>query len=139
VHETGTFRVNAPAHEAFVLFTPLGERRWAEGWEPTFPAHTTDHSAPGTVFTTRHGGHETIWVVTAREPGVLIAYTRVTPHHRAGTIQVRCADTGDNTTLVEVEYHLTPLGASDDSPFAEGYAAYLRTWEERIAEALGSP
>ena len=132
MREFGTFQVKAPAREAFEFFTPSGERRWAPGWDPRFPAPPVDETAPGTVFTTLHSGQETIWVVTAREPGHCISYARVTPHERAGTIEVRCVDVGDDTTRVEVTADLTPL----DGTGVESYAQYLATWERLIAAAL---
>ena len=132
MREFGTLRVNAPAREAFEFFTPSGERRWAPGWDPRFPAPPADETAPGTVFTTLHSGQETIWVVTAREPGRSISYARVTPNGRAGTIEVRCVDLGDRTTRVEVTTDLTALDGTAPEPYAE----YLRTWERLIAAAV---
>ena len=131
MREVGTFTVNAPVAEAFELFTPLGERRWVAGWDPVFPNPTDDDTAPGTVFTTVHDGHETIWVVTERDPGVSIAYARVTPHHRAGTVRVRCMSTGPDTTRVEVEYRLTSMTGTPEPPLPAGF---FRAWEDRIAE-----
>ena len=132
MREFGTFHVAKPAPEAFELFTPSGERRWAPGWDPRFPEPPADETAPGTVFTTLHSGHETVWVVTAREQGGFIAYARVTPNERAGTIEVRCVDLGDGTTRVEVTSDLTPL----DGAKLESYAAYLSRWERLIAEVV---
>ena len=132
MREFGTFEVKAPTREAFEFFTPSGERRWAPGWDPRFPAPPADETAPGTVFTTLHSGQETIWVVTAREPGHRISYARVTPNERAGTIEVRCVDVGDDTTRVEVTADLTPLDGTE----VESYAQYLATWERLIAAAL---
>jgi hypothetical protein len=37
VRLTGTIGVPLPPTEAFALFTPTGERAWAEGWDPRFP------------------------------------------------------------------------------------------------------
>ena len=132
MREFGTLQVNAPAREAFELFTPSGERRWAPGWDPRFPVPPADETAPGTVFTTLHSGHETIWVVTACERGAFISYARVTPKERAGTIEVRCVDLGDNTTRVEVTADLTAL----DGTALDPYAKYLQTWERLIAAAI---
>jgi len=132
---SGTFRVAAPIETAFALFTPLGERAWAAGWEPRFADPVpADDSAPGTVFTTDHGGHVTIWVVAEREPGASITYARVTPGVRAGTVRVRCAEE-DGGTRVDVEYQLSDLGSGQD-PFPHGFAAYLATWDEAIKSSL---
>ena len=43
----GTFAVQVPPAEAIELFTPSGERRWAHGWDPSFPAAAADETDPG--------------------------------------------------------------------------------------------
>jgi hypothetical protein len=37
VRLTGQIDVALPPPRAFTLFTPSGERAWAEGWDPGFP------------------------------------------------------------------------------------------------------
>jgi hypothetical protein len=136
VRLTGRIGVALPPEEAFLLFTPRGERAWAPGWEPHFPAPTPDDGAPGTVFETHgHGhGHTTTWLVLTRHPGRLISYARVTPHDRAGTVTVTVEDTGGRSD-VEVTYELTaltPAAAPGLDAFARGYPAYLRSWQDAI-------
>jgi hypothetical protein len=145
---TGRVGVPLPPDRAFRLFTPLGERDWAAGWDPTFPAGTAgtggtggtggDDSAPGTVFLTGSGDHSTIWVVTAREPGRLISYARTTPGDRAGTVTVTLAPARSGTEATVV-YHLTALteAAEDDlAAFAANYDDYLVHWQAAIAAAV---
>ena len=67
------------AEAAFQLFTPRGEREWAPGWDPTFPAPSSDDSEPGTVFETEAHGHRGTWLVTDRVWGRQIAYAQVIP------------------------------------------------------------
>jgi hypothetical protein len=38
VRLSGHIDVALPPPRAFTLFTPAGERAWAEGWDPQFPA-----------------------------------------------------------------------------------------------------
>ena len=131
-------RVALPAEEAFQLFTPRGEREWAHGWDPSFPAPTDDDSAPGTVFQTDAHGHKATWLVTDREWGRRIAYAQVVPDHRAGSITVTL-DTIDGGSEVEVVYELTPLsekGEHDLEQFAEDYGDFLRAWRDEIAACL---
>ncbi|MCO5974536.1 hypothetical protein [Actinoallomurus soli] len=140
---TGTVRVGLPPAEAFRLFTPVGERDWVDGWDPRFPVPAGDDTAPGTVFETTDHGRTTTWVVTGREPGRAVAYARVTPGDRAGTVSVvlEGADGGDGGgTAATVTYELTALteaAREDLRAFAAGYPAFLRSWEEAIADALG--
>jgi hypothetical protein len=146
---TGRIRVARPPAEAFRLFTARGEQDWAPGWHPAFPAETPDDTEPGTVFETgghgQPGGHgqATIWVVTDRQPGRRISYARVTPGDRAGTVTVTLSPAGQHgeASDVEVTYQLTALSAAAQPglrEFADGYAAYLQSWQDTISGWLGT-
>lgn len=144
---TGRIQVDLPPDQAFRLFTPRGEQDWAHGWQPSFPAPAPDDCEPGTVFeTTAHGQHTT-WLVTGQEPGKRISYARVTPGDQAGTVTVIISaaaghgDAGDTAEASEVDvtYDLTALtsAAADNlREFADGYPAYLQSWQEAITAWL---
>jgi hypothetical protein len=137
---TGRLHVGLPPAEAFPLFTALGERDWAHGWEPRFPAPALDDTEPGTVFETSAHGQHTIWLVTEREPGKRIGYARVTPGHQAGTVSVRLTAAGDGSE-VEVTYLMTALSEAAGrhlAEFADGYDDYLRSWQDAIAALLAT-
>ncbi len=126
------------AEEAFQLFTPRGEREWAPGWDPTFPAPSSDDSEPGTVFETEAHGHRGTWLVTDRVWGRQIAYAQVIPGQRAGRITVTL-DATERGSEVEVVYEFTSLseaGAHHLKQFAEGYTEYLQSWQNAIAACL---
>jgi hypothetical protein len=130
--------VALPTEQAFRLFTPCGEREWAHGWDPTFPALTTDDSEPGTVFETGIHGHRCTWLVTDRVWGRRIAYAQVIPGERAGRITVTLKVT-EGGSEVEVVYELTSLseaGAQHLKQFADGYGDYLQSWQAAIAACL---
>jgi hypothetical protein len=135
----GEVRVPVAVDDALRLFTPRGEREWAQGWDPAFPGADVDDSAPGTVFTTTaHGrGEEAIWIVAHRTERS-IRYARAIPGVWAGTVEVRCEPAGEET-LAHVTYDLTVL---DDSQrprlraFAAGYADFMAEWEHELAAAL---
>jgi Polyketide cyclase / dehydrase and lipid transport len=131
---TGRITVDLPPAEAFRLFTPRGEQDWAHGWDPVFPVMTGDDTEPGTVFRTSAHGKDTIWLVTSREPGRQICYARVTPGDVAGTVTVTISLSGDHSD-VEVTYQLTALTTEAREglrEFADGYPAYLRSWQDAI-------
>jgi len=135
---TGRIHVDLPPGEAFRLFTPLGEQDWVPGWQPRFPAPAADDTEPGTVFETVAHGHRSVWIVTERKPGVRISYARLTPGSQAGTVTVTISPAGGHSD-VEVTYRLTALteeGASGLREFADGYAAYLRSWQDAISAWL---
>ncbi|HEY4462985.1 MAG TPA: hypothetical protein VGN41_10020 [Streptosporangiaceae bacterium] len=141
---TGRIRVALPPGEAFCLFTPRGEQEWAHGWHPRFPAPAPDDTEPGTVFETDAHGRRTIWLVLDRQWGQRISYARVTPGDLAGTVTVTLSapDAGEQAlgdSEVDVTYRLTALtGASRDKlrQFADGYPAYLESWQDAIAAWL---
>jgi len=143
---TGRIRVGLPPAEAFRLFTPRGEQDWAPGWDPHFPAPASDDTEPGTVFETSPHGQPgthvppTVWVVTNRESGRHISYARMTPGDRAGTVTVELS-AADGASDVEVTYQLTALSVAAEPglrEFADGYAAYLQSWQDAISGWLGT-
>jgi hypothetical protein len=138
---TARIQVPLPPGEAFRLFTPRGEQDWAEGWHPHFPAPAPDDTEPGTVFVTDAHGQHTIWVVTDRQPGRRISYARVTPGDRAGTVTVTLSPAGPHTEA-EVTYQLTALtgaAAGKLGEFADGFPAYLQSWQDAITAVLHVP
>src|SRR5687768_11943930 len=99
---SATIRLEAPPERAFGMFTPLGERAWAQGWDPEF-LHPLDGEAyEGSVFITRAGGRETIWTTIAHDPPRRAAYSRVTPGLHAVVVEVRLRPSDDGGTLADV-------------------------------------
>lgn len=128
---TGAVRLPPGIAAPLDLFTPEGERAWAAGWDPSYPAPAEADSEPGTVFLTQHGPHPGTWIVASREPGRSIRYTRVLAGQDAGTVTV----TLDSETQVTVSYDLTALsepGAAHLAQFAAGYPQFLAHWEQAI-------
>jgi len=135
----GNVAVALPPEEALTLFTPQGERAWAPGWDPAFPAGGDAEAVPGTVFRTVAHDAETLWVVAGRTSRS-ISYARVTPGDRAGTVAVACEPDGAGTRA-EVMYDLTALEPDAEAAldaFAAGYPGFLTSWERAIA-GLGAP
>lgn len=134
----GTVHVALDPVDAWALFTPSGERRWAAGWDPWFPAPAEDETEPGTVFETKHP-HTTTWIVVARVPHRAITYSSVSDAGRAGLVHVDCQPNPDGTTVATVVYDITALnepGAAWLSEFAAGYPNYLEHWQDAIRDAL---
>lgn len=136
-----SFRVDAPIDRVFPLFTPLGERAWARGWDPEMLSGET---ARGTAFrTVGAGGVESVWIVTRYEPAAGAAgYARVAQGSNVGLVDVACTAAGDATD-VAVRYTLTGLGADGDAFVREflspaRYDAFIDEWRTAIAAALGA-
>jgi hypothetical protein len=142
-HQTrsATIRLDAPRERAFEMFTPLGERAWAQGWDPEF-LHPPDGAAgEGSVFITRAGGVETIWTTIAHDPPARAAYSRVTPGLHAVIVQVRLRDAEDGGTLADVSYAftaLTPAGNAGVAEMAEGFGGWMEEWQTSINRALAA-
>lgn len=140
VELTGTVPVAAPPAEALELFTPEGERRWADGWDPAWVHPAGGALAPGAVFRTRHGGEETVWLVAEVDRAAgRVRYVRDTPGSRVGTVEVRCAPAPGGGTIARVTYDLTalsPAGEAYLATFEAGYGEMMAEWERDIARAL---
>jgi hypothetical protein len=137
VRLTGTVEIDLRQEEAFLLFTPTGERAWARGWNPEFPSQGSDDTEPGTVFRTEHDGRESIWTVIQRDAGNSIGYVMTTPGDRCGLIAVACQPSAQGTRAT-VSYDLTALNPGTNEEldrFAANYASFLGDWERAIAEA----
>ena len=137
--QRGGFVLPLPRAEAFELFTAEGERRWVAGWDPVILSEC-GATRPGAVFLTDHGSEHTIWrVLEADRAAGRLAYSRVSPGRRAGTVEVGLVADGDGTR-VEVAYDITSLGADGDdlvrSMDAGGFRRMIDEWERLIGEAL---
>jgi len=137
IERTHAFEVARDAAEAFPLFTPEGERAWAEGWEPRYAWPADGRTERGMVFTTEHGGEHTIWTLTRYDPeSFVVEYVRDTPGSRTGEVRVKCAPLSERRTRVEVTYVLTALSEAGKAKLAELDEARFRGFVERWREAI---
>ncbi len=137
---TGQFELPITAAEAIGFFTPEGERAWAPGWDPTYPAGEPTES-PGTVFITAHGDAETVWVIEKIDRGAhTAAYSRITAGHHAGAVRVRCDDQTEGRCVVSVEYDMTALHPDHpqllDAYNDDSFTAMMTKWATRVTAAL---
>jgi hypothetical protein len=138
VDVTGTITVGALPAEGFRFFTPEGERLWVAGWEPEY-LHPEDGTLrEGLTFRTRHGGEETLWLVSRLSVPTAVDYVRVTPGSRMGSVAVRL-DAAEGRSRVTVSYRLTSLSDAADTTveeFARAFPAYLASWQHAIEAVL---
>jgi hypothetical protein len=144
VLRTASIRLNAPPERVFPLFTPEGERHWAEGWDPVYRYPASGVVEPHAVFVTRgHGGRETIWTVLRYDPPAMrVAYDRVTPGLHAAIVEVACEPADRGGTLAHVTYTFTGL-SDEGNAFVEqhtgqAYRAMLAEWESAINRYLAT-
>ena len=132
--------VELPPEQAMGLFTPEGECRWADDWDPQYP-EANRREGPGAVFTTGHGGHQTTWIMVDHGPGS-VRYARVTQGMTAGTVAVDIVGSGADSTRVRVTYDLTALTSAGESwleAFDADYDTAIRGWSTEIAAGLQRP
>jgi hypothetical protein len=135
---SGGFELPIPAARAGELFTPEGERIWAEGWYPRYPDPDAVGVEPGTVFVTDRQATEAVWVITAVGEAAL-SYARFDPRGVMGTVEVAWEPLSAERTRVEVVYRST---ATDESMrpelarFAAEYDSYMQHWREAIEAAV---
>jgi len=128
----GTVRVPLPVKEAF---TPEGERRWVDGWSPTYPTGARPDITPGLVFEVGKEEGASTWVVAHVDADArTAAYVYVVPSHRAVLVDVAAAPDGEGTRI-RVTYHMTahsPEAYEFVRAFADGYDAFLEGWASGV-------
>lgn len=142
VHSSGDFRLPASLEQVFPLFTPLGEKHWAQGWDPHIYYPVSGLPEIGSVFLTMHADEPaTIWVMTQYAPEIgQISYARTTPQIVAGMVTVQCAAEAPSTTYVRVAYRMTALSEAGNaflSFFAQSHGPrWISSWESAIRHYL---
>jgi hypothetical protein len=135
----GTFRLDAPLARVFPLFTAVGERAWAQGWEPELLSGREER---GSSFRTVRDGRETIWIVVDYRPlEGRVSYARLAQGSNIGLVDVHCAAASEGGTEVSVRYTLTGLDAQGQAFVTaflerEQYARMIEEWRAAISKAL---
>jgi hypothetical protein len=143
VERSSAFVVALPAGRAFDLFTPEGEKAWAEGWEPEYLHPGDGRLAEGMVFRTGTGGEATLWVVTRcdRAAGE-VEYVRATPGSRVAMVTVHCTPLDAARTRVAVRYAFTGLSEAGNEwirAMDHGrYGAFVDSWRAAIEAMLAN-
>lgn len=138
----GSFHLDAPIARVFPLFTALGERAWARGWEPELLSGREER---GSVFRTAHDGRETTWIVVDYRPSEgRVSYARLAHGSNMGLVDVWCDPTAGGGTEVSVRYTLTgldPQGQAFVIRFLDPvqYGRMIEEWQAALAKALASP
>ncbi|WP_165418438.1 SRPBCC family protein [Dyella amyloliquefaciens] len=136
---TRRFHLDAPCARVFPLFTAVGEKQWAEGWDPMLLSGS-EHR--GSAFQTRHpDGQVTTWIVTEYDPAAgRVSYARLAEGSNIGLVDVRCTKDG-NGSAIDVTYTLTgltPKGETFAANFTADahYAAMIDEWQGALVKAL---
>ena len=141
VRSSHEIRIPLPIGQAFMLFTPAGEERWVDGWNPTYIQPQDGATTRGMVFTTGTGPDHTIWFMADFDRANHFSrYMRTTPGIRTGAVEVQCRPEGDDATIVCVTYDLVALseeGAQTLQAFqGDAYATMIDGWRIAIEARL---
>jgi len=138
--QIGRFHLDAPLPRVFPLFTALGERAWAAGWEPVILSGDAER---GSAFRTlSHSGVETTWVVVDYRPTEgRVSYARLANGSNIGLVDVHCTKVPGHGTDVSVRYTLTPVtdaGRAFVTAFLDAahYAEMMDEWRLQASAAL---
>ena len=64
-----TIEIQARPDAVFPLFTPMGEKKWVDGWDPIMHYPRSGEAMEGAVFSTRSEGEaETVWAIVEYDP-----------------------------------------------------------------------
>jgi hypothetical protein len=139
----GTVPVAATVHEAFPLFSPVGEQAWVPGWKPERVHPPGVEWARGQIFRTEEERGEAIWIVARldREQHE-VEYYRVEPGRYVARIEVACRGASVGRSDVSVAYSfvgLSEIGNADIAAMSQAeYDAKMRRWAGWIADHLAT-
>jgi hypothetical protein len=135
-----SFHLDVPLQRAFPLFTALGERAWAPGWDPVMLSGKEER---GSTFRTRnHHGEETTWIVTDYRPAEgRVSYARLAHDSNIGLVDVICTEPRGGGTDVSVRYTLTGVSTHGqkfvrDFLYHDRYVQMIEEWRAAVVAAL---
>jgi len=135
------FHLDAPLARVFPLFTALGEKAWAQGWEPELLSGREER---GSVFRTVHGAREATWIVVDYRPAQgRVSYARLVQGSNMGLVDVQCSAASGGTE-VSVRYTLTGVN-SQGQAFVTGfldpahYSRMIEEWRAALSKVLAAP
>ncbi|HEY7888680.1 MAG TPA: SRPBCC family protein [Steroidobacteraceae bacterium] len=134
------FHLDAPVARVFPLFTALGEKTWAQGWEPEVLSGEEER---GSVFRTVHGDRKATWIVVDYRPAEgRVSYARLVQGSNMGLVDVHCS-AASGGTQVSVRYTLTAVSSQGQAFVTEfldpiSYGHMIEDWRRAISKALAA-
>lgn len=139
VSKSATILLKDEINKVFLLFSPLGERKWAEGWDPEFIYPENGDWVENMVFKTEAGN--TIeknynWILSHLNPkDYQVVYTVFT-ENRVWTIKVQCTAQKKNETKAVITYTFAAFNEKGQKLNIEAiekmYRHGLKDWEEAV-------
>jgi hypothetical protein len=132
-----TQHLAASPQEVFSLLGPVGEKKWARGWEPRFAFPAGGGDEAGAVFTIAGHGPETLWVLnTFDEHRLYVEYLQFTPAVKVAVLRIALKPSGQaDETLAEISYSWTALSQKGNE-WVEAHVAHfeqgMADWEAEL-------
>jgi hypothetical protein len=144
ISRTQTIKIEGPIEIVFPLFTPEGEKKWADGWDFKLIYPEDGKIGDGYLFSTGSHDHKeagALWIINRYNPKKYqISYYRIEPHIKIGAIEINCKTTKKNMTAVTVTYAYTGLSKKGnlfiDGFNQDGYREYIQSWATAINHFL---
>ncbi len=139
----GGLTVEAPAEDAFQLFSPQGEKLWVPGWSPELLYPPERGWQAGLIFRTQEELGEAVWVVAALDRlRHEVTYYRVEPGRYVAQVNVRCQAKGRSETDVAVSYTFVGLSEAGNREIGDmsntAYEEKMKRWHGWISKYLSS-
>jgi hypothetical protein len=137
--QSASIDLNGNIDRVFPLFTPLGEKNWAEGWDPHLIFPSSGEMQEGLIFQTPdhvHGAPPLIWVVSRYNVSDHRIQYIITSAIRVTIISVTCTASGKNSTNAKISYELIGLSPEGNELshhlIGKLFATNLKDWETAI-------
>jgi len=139
ISNTASIILNDTIERVFLLFSPLEEKKWVSGWEPTFIYPTNGAFKENLVFTTKSGNtieKKYRWILSCLNLKDFLAIYTVSTENRIWTIKVQCEEFGKEKTQAEIRYTYTGFNERGNTLNRESlekmYRNDLKDWEAAI-------
>jgi uncharacterized lipoprotein YajG len=141
--QSASIELKGNIEQVFPLFTPLGEKKWAEGWNPNLIFPSSGEMQEGLIFQTPdhvHGAPRMTWVVSRYSVRDHQIQYIISSAVRVAIISVTCTTSGKDSTNATISYSLTGLSAEGNELshhlIGKIFATNLKDWETAINSYL---
>ncbi len=145
VSKTAVIFLRDEINNVFPLFSPMGEKKWVENWDPLFIHPANGDWVENMVFQTKAGNAtERIynWVLSNLNPKAYQVVYTVFTENRVWTVKVECTVSEKSLTKAEITYVFTAFNekgyALNIEAIEKMYRHGLKDWEEAMNRYLCS-
>lgn len=141
VSRSATITLNDTPDKILPLFTAYGETLWITGWEPAYVYPEDGEAKTGSVWKTRHGDAETVWITINYDMEAhAVTYVNVTPDRQVTRIDIQCDARGETKTSARITYTVTALGEKGIEYIQHltqaHYNHWMHSWEKAVNHYL---